>query len=284
MKYVTRKEWGAKPSKYALVYIASTKGVKVHWEGAAVPASLGDPSNHNKCDDRMRAIQTSHMANTKEKYSDIAYNFAVCPHGTVYEGRGLHRQTGANGSQVLNKAHYSVLAFLGNSGLTEPSDAQLNGICDAIALCRSEGKAASEVKGHRDGHPTQCPGEKLYAWVKKGALRPIGSTPTVPANPPTSPHPPRGARGSLGSWPGSPPITFGRENGSIQKLQLRLRSAIGPEKSRQLNPNGASGYYGYETKAMVKFALRGNPETWSQGAHAHDGIVGPKSWHVIDKL
>lgn len=284
MKLVTRAQWGAKPSKYNLVYIASTKGVKIHYEGTAVPASLAEPENHSKCDDRMRDIQASHLANAKENYSDIAYNFAVCPHGYVYEGRGVHRQTGANGNQVLNKGHYAVLAFLGNSGLVTPTEAQLGGLRDAIELCRSKGEAGSEILGHRDGYATQCPGDKLYAWVKKGAPRPAGSVPSQPTNPPSTPNPPKGVRGSLGAWPGSPPIAYGRENGHVQKLQLRLRSAIGAAKAKQLNPNGATGYYGLETKAMVRYALRNHPETWDEGAHAHDGIVGPKSWAVIDKL
>lgn len=284
MELIPRSAWGAKPSKYTLVYIASTKGVKVHYEGSAVPASLAAPDQHSKCAGRVRAIQASHLANIEENYSDIAYNYVVCPHGGVYEGRGLHRQTAANGTQVLNKAHYAVCAMVGNSGLTEPTDAQLAGICDAIDLLEAKGSAGSEIKGHRDGHPTACPGEPLYRWVLRGAPRPDGSVPSIPTNPPTTPPKPTGVRGSLGAWPGRPPVEYGRTNGSVQKLQLRLRAALGPEQARRLNPNGATAYYGNETKAMVKYALRNHPETWDRGETSHDGLVGSKSWAVIDKL
>jgi hypothetical protein len=180
MKLVSRSQWGAKPSRYDLVYIASTKGVKIHYEGTEVPASLADPANHTKCDDRMRAIQASHLANTKEDYSDIAYNFVVCPHGYVYEGRGLHKKTAANGNQPLNIAHYAVCAMLGNSGLTKPTDLQLGGLRDAIEYLRSSGGAGTEIKGHRDGYATACPGAPLYAWVQKGAPRPAGTEPAKP--------------------------------------------------------------------------------------------------------
>jgi hypothetical protein len=284
VRLVTRAQWGAKPSRYSLVYIAKTKGVKVHYEGTAVPASLAKSENHSQCDDRVRAIQQSHLNNRTENYSDIAYNYAVCPHGYVYEGRGLHRQTGANGNQTLNKGHYSVLALLGNSGLTTPTDAMLGGIRDAIELLRSKGGAGSEIKGHKDGYATQCPGSKLYAWVKKGAPRPDGNTAQQPSNPPSSPSKPSGARGSLGKWPGRPPVQYGRENGHVQKLQLRLRAALGSSKAKQLNPNGATGYYGNETRAMVTYALRNHPETWDKGESRHDGNVGPTSWATIDKL
>ncbi|MET9876581.1 peptidoglycan-binding protein [Actinacidiphila glaucinigra] len=170
MKFVSRKAWGAKPSRYKLVRIASTRGVKVHYEGTEVPADLVD--HHERCDDRVRAIQASHLANDVEDYSDIAYNAAVCPHGYVYEGRGAHHKTGANGSATLNANHYAVLALLGSKGLTKPTDAMLHGLRDAIEWLREDGDAGTEILGHKDGYATQCPGKPLYTWVQAGAPRP----------------------------------------------------------------------------------------------------------------
>ncbi|MFJ4987887.1 N-acetylmuramoyl-L-alanine amidase [Streptomyces sp. NPDC088732] len=172
MKFVSRKAWGARPPRYNLVRIAKTKGVKVHYEGTEVPASLAKPENHPQCDDRVRAIQASHLANDDEDYSDIAYNAAVCPHGWVYEGRGAHYRTGANGDRELNEDHYAVLALLGSKGLTQPTDDQLNGLRDAIEWLREDGDAGDEIEGHKDGYATSCPGKPLYTWVKAGAPRP----------------------------------------------------------------------------------------------------------------
>ncbi|MCG0062229.1 peptidoglycan-binding protein [Streptomyces tricolor] len=177
MQLVTRAQWGAQPSRYELVYIASTQGVKIHYEGSYVPKSLADPDAHDACAGHMRDIQAAHLANTAEDYSDIAYNAVVCPHGAVFEGRGVHRRTAANGNQTLNTAHYAVCAMVGSSGLVQPTDAQLNGLVDAIEWMRSGGDAGSEVRGHRDGYATACPGDALYAWVQAGARRPDGTGP-----------------------------------------------------------------------------------------------------------
>ncbi|MBL1094723.1 N-acetylmuramoyl-L-alanine amidase [Streptomyces sp. NPDC001739] len=175
MHLVTRANWGAKPPRFPLVQIASTRGVKVHYEGAPVPADLAKPENHSKCAGRVRAIQADHLANRKENYSDIAYSFVVCPHGHVFEGRGLHKLQAANGNHQLNVNHYSVCGMVGDSGLTQPTDAQLDGIRDAIDLLREKGGAGAEIKGHRDGFATMCPGDPLEAWVKKGAPRPVAA-------------------------------------------------------------------------------------------------------------
>ncbi|MEV6124367.1 N-acetylmuramoyl-L-alanine amidase, partial [Streptomyces sp. NPDC052077] len=120
MKLVPRAAWGARPSRYDLAYIASTEGVKIHYEGTYVPKSLGSPDAHGACAGRMRDLQASHLANRSENYSDIAYNVVVCPHGYCFEGRGLHRKTGANGNSRLNAEDYAVCAMLGASGLVVP--------------------------------------------------------------------------------------------------------------------------------------------------------------------
>ncbi|MFE9923261.1 peptidoglycan-binding protein [Streptomyces sp. NPDC005774] len=177
MKLVTRVNWGARPSRYDLAYIASTGGVKAHYEGTYVPKSLAAADAHSTCAGRMRDLQASHLNHPTEDYSDIAYNAVVCPHGTVYEGRGPHRRTGANGTSALNAADYAVCAMLGASGLVLPPDAMLDGIVDAITWLQNAGKAGARVRGHRDGHPTACPGDPLYAWVQAGAKRPDGTGP-----------------------------------------------------------------------------------------------------------
>ncbi|WP_328620819.1 peptidoglycan-binding protein [Streptomyces sp. NBC_00354] len=174
LQFISRAQWGARPSRYKLAYIADTRGVKVHYEGTFVPPSLAAADAHGQCAARVRSIQASHLADDDEDYSDIAYNLLVCPHGSVFEGRGAHRKTGANGTAALNSQHYAVCALLGSAGLTEPTDAQLAGLRDAIDYLRAEGDAGPEIKGHRDGHPTACPGGPLYAWVQRGAPRPGG--------------------------------------------------------------------------------------------------------------
>ncbi|MET8511956.1 peptidoglycan-binding protein [Streptomyces sp. NPDC005077] len=176
MKLVTRIQLGWPAS--AAPAQAKTKGVKVHYEGTAVSTRL--LTDHAACLAEWKAIRKTHLANIRENYSDVAYNFAACPHGYLLEGRGIGKRTGANGNQALNVAHYAIVGLVGSEGLTEPTDEMLSAIRDGIELLRQHG-AGDEIKGHRDGYATACPGEALYAWVKKGAPRPKGTEPAKPA-------------------------------------------------------------------------------------------------------
>lgn len=174
MKLITREQWGARPYRTpngATPYAGTPRGVKVHY--------LGTPYTdrpHERCAAYVRDLQASHMDGNG--WSDIGYSFLVCTHGFVFEGRGLRRRNSANGNTGLNETHYAVCALVGNSGVTEPTTAQLHGIRDAIEYCRSEGPAGSEIRGHRDGYSTDCPGGSLYAWVRAGAPRPGTDTDT----------------------------------------------------------------------------------------------------------
>ncbi|GGV91528.1 peptidoglycan recognition protein family protein [Streptomyces massasporeus] len=167
MKLVTRAQLGWPAS--AAPTQTTAKGVKVHYEGSPVSTKL--LTDHNACIAEWKNIRASHLANKAENYSDVAYNYAACPHGYLLEGRGLRKRTGANGNQALNQAHYAIVGLVGSSGLTKPTDAMLGAIRDGIDLLRNNG-AGSEIKGHRDGYATACPGPELYAWVQKGAPRP----------------------------------------------------------------------------------------------------------------
>lgn len=176
MKLVTRSALGWPAS--AAPAQASTKGVKVHYEGTAVSVKLS--TDHDACIAEWKAIRKSHLANKAENYSDVAYNYAACPHGYLLEGRGIGHRTGANGNQALNQAHYAIVGLVGSSGLTEPTDAMLSAIRDGIELLRENG-AGTEIKGHRDGYATACPGGPLYDWVQKGAPRPGGDSTPPPS-------------------------------------------------------------------------------------------------------
>ncbi|MFJ8006063.1 peptidoglycan-binding protein [Streptomyces fagopyri] len=178
MKLVTRADLGWPASAAPLQ--ASTDGTKIHYEGAPVSTRL--LSDHAACLAEWKAIRKAHLANAKENYSDIAYNYGGCPHGYLLEGRGIGHRTGANGDQTLNRAHYAIVGLVGSEGLTEPTDAMLGALRDGIELLRAHG-AGTEIEGHRDGYATECPGGPLYSWVLKGAPRPAGTEPSTPAAP-----------------------------------------------------------------------------------------------------
>ncbi|WP_326821864.1 peptidoglycan recognition protein family protein [Streptosporangium sp. NBC_01756] len=193
---VTRSEWGARQPRGSYSRLTSTRGVKVHYTGGQV--SPGIVNDHAKCVALVRSIQSQHMDGNG--WLDIGYSVVACPHRKVFEGRGPGHLPAANGSG-LNSGHYAVLGLVGSSGLTQPTDGILHAILDAVEYLRDKGGAGREIKGHRDGYATDCPGGPLYAWVKKGAPRPGGG----PVDPP-EPHP---------SFPGRvlkyPPVMIGED-------------------------------------------------------------------------
>lgn len=174
--------------------------------------------------------------------------YLACPHRKVFEGRGLHHLPAANGAG-LNAGHYAVLGLVGNAGLINPPDNVLHGILDAIQHLRDKGAAGREIKGHRDGFETDCPGEPLYAWVKRGAPRP-GQT--QPPRPPAFP-------GRLLSFP---PVTRGEDVRTWQKQM----------KKRGWNID-VDGAYGSDSRDVCRRFQR------NMGIE-DDGVVGPLTWRL----
>lgn len=249
--FVPRSELGWPPS--AAPEQLTAYGCKVHYEGTAV-----NIDTHAECVAEVKAIRRSHLANTAENYSDIAYNFLVCKHGYVFEGRGIHKRTGANGNQDLNRAHYAICGLLGDSGDTDPTPEMVDGIKWSIAYLRENG-AGHDIGGHRDGYATSCPGEPLWRLVQNGGLEPEGS-------PPPKPTP------IYAPFPGSSFFRLGQANPLIK--------AMGKALVRE-------GYSGYAVGPSEKFE-RGDIKAYAwwqrklgySGSDA-DGYPGKSSW---DKL
>lgn len=166
MYFVDRDGWGARAPREAYTPISSPAGVKIHYVG-----TLFGGREHSECDDYMRETQNYQMDESPENYFDFAYSLAVCQHGYVYDGRGKGHRSGANGNQELNANHYAVLGFVAKYGITQPSSSMITGLQDAIAYLRRAG-AGNDIKGHRDGYSTECPGSALYALVQDGTLDP----------------------------------------------------------------------------------------------------------------
>jgi hypothetical protein len=190
---------------------------------------------------------------------DIGYSMVACPHRKVFVGRGPRRVPAANGPG-LNSGHYAVLGLVGNTGLVTPPDAMLHGIVDAIEYLRAEGGAEREVKGHRDGYSTSCPGEELYAWVKRGAPRPGGSAPPKPDP----------ASGTAPAWPGRllrhPPMTSGED---VRTWQARMK--------RRGWRIGVDGDYGPRSREVC-LAFQREKEL------SADGMVGRETWRAAFEM
>ncbi|SEH00091.1 Putative peptidoglycan binding domain-containing protein [Nonomuraea solani] len=241
---VLRRDWNARAPRGDYTQLDSTKGVKVHYTGGRVDPGI--VSDHTGCAALVRSIQGHHMDGNG--WIDIGYSYVACPHMKVFEGRGLHHLPAANGPG-LNAGHYAVLGLVGNAGLVQPPDEMLHGILDAVQYVRDRGRAGNEIKGHRDGYATDCPGESLYAWVRRGAPRPDGTP-----EPQTPPFP-----GRLLTYP---PVMRGED---VRTWQARML-----ERGWELEVDGA---YGSESREMCRRFQR------QQGID-DDGVVGPITWRL----
>lgn len=168
MLTTSRKEWKARPPKRPYAPLPKkVKGIKWHYTGGFVSPDIVD--NHQKCLEMIRSFQNHHMDGNG--WNDFAYNYAVCPHEVII-GRGMKVMSSANGNPTLNKGHYAVLLLVGSSGLTVPPDSMLEQACDLKEHIRTHGPCGNELKGHKDGYATSCPGAPVYKWVQAGCPRP----------------------------------------------------------------------------------------------------------------
>lgn len=174
----SRASWGARKPRSSS-YLASTSGVKAHYTGGHV--STATLTDHEACRAAVRGIQNGHMDGNG--WADIGYSMIVCNHDRAMIGRGPHVLPAANGPG-LNSGHYAILVLVGTSGVTQITDAMKRAFHGARDYLRSKGAAGTQIKGHRDGYATSCPGPSVYPWVQAGA--PLPSAP-----PPSSPPPPK---------------------------------------------------------------------------------------------
>lgn len=254
--WVPRSQWGAPPNTPAADLITAS-GVKIHWIGGPYTT----PIDHGQCAAEVRAIRAEHLNNSAEHWVDIAYNLLVCGHGYVFEGRGIRKESGANGDQPLNKADYAVCAIVGTQEADSPT--LLAGLRNAVAYLQANG-AGPEVLGHRDGYNTDCPGDALYHLVHTGAFS--GPTPTPTPAPQPAPAP------GIPSGPGQGAyISQGITGPMVREMQQRLHDRGWPI--------GVDGIFGPQTRAVVvAFQQDSTAHGWPLAA---DGLVGPKTWDAL---
>lgn len=167
MDIVTRAEWGARPPAGTIKTVAPAARDEYfqHWNGGATRIA-----NHDRCPGVVRQIQGYHIDG--RGWVDIGYNLLVCPHGTVYEGRGID----AVGAHCVdhNRSGYGVQAMIGEG--EHPTPAMLTTLAAVRAMLISRSGHTLALRGHRDGMSTTCPGDELYAWVHAGMTPPTPTT------------------------------------------------------------------------------------------------------------
>lgn len=163
MNFVKRDEWTNRPPK-RVVKGTLSKSTTGHWNGPTVIVSGKSKWNHSTCASILRGIQNFHM--DSRNWSDIAYNFAVCPHGYVFELRGLNTWNGANGTNEGNRSNHAVLFIAGEDN--EFTEEERKAFVDCVQYIADHNSIEPLAIGHRDHKSTACPGDDRYRWIKDG--------------------------------------------------------------------------------------------------------------------
>ena len=171
MKWISRAEWGARPAREAAYTVAPSVRTAFlsHYDGGA-DIVLPD---HDACFRQVRKVQAFHMDGNG--WSDIGYNTLGCPHGYVFEGRGLDK-VGAH-CPDFNRVGHGHQFMLG--GDQEPTDAALAAAREVYDLQVKRSGNTLRKMGHRDGFATECPGKNVYEWVKAGMPVTATATPAL---------------------------------------------------------------------------------------------------------
>lgn len=151
-RIITRKEWGArKPRSVTRNVWRRPIGWVHHTESNGNPITFADECRE------MRNIQNFHMDSTDgdKPWSDIGYNYVIFPSGRIYEGRGKN----VRGAHCSTANDQPGIAFYGNFESTLPT-------AQAFAAFRFLQRTLNirDIKGHKDGYDTDCPGERLYNY------------------------------------------------------------------------------------------------------------------------
>lgn len=253
---ITRAEWGARPARGAIGNI-NPEGVTVHYNG---PAFGGFPWDHGRCAQMVRGTQAFHLDG--RGWADIAYTACVCPHGFVFEGRGLRQRTAAQGTNEGNRRSLALM-FLAGEGEPITEEARAAALWWANEVARVPLRWA-----HRDWHSTACPGGTLAVW-KAAGFPPPGLEGAAPTAPPPPPPPPTVTTPPPPALPVRATLREGSRGPDVGLVQLQLATLAGGARP--------DGIYGPQTAAKVRDFQR-------IMALPVDGVAGARTRAALDFL
>lgn len=164
MNKITREEWGARPPRFVPSGI-NTQSATNHWEGT----TLGE-FPHESCPTKVQVIQDFHM--DSRGWSDIAYNFLVCPHGYVFVGRDHGVRSAANGTNEGNNNSEAV-CYIGGPG-------DIFTVAGRSALHEINLEIGGQTFPHQHWFNTACPGQDIVEWLIAGQPVPAPKLPQTP--------------------------------------------------------------------------------------------------------
>ena len=194
----SRSFWGAIAPTCTYSY-CNTTHMGVHHS-----ASTSDftASTLSQCAGNVKGIQTFHMFTNG--WCDIGYNYLVCKHGDVFEGRGGGDNVkGAHDGKNCGSMGVCMLGYFHPSPNQQPTAAMLDSLGDlgawkfgqqninpfGTSFYAGLGASMTTVYGHRDVSATACPGDHVYSklgQVKTDISNKLNGSPPPPPPPPGS--------------------------------------------------------------------------------------------------
>lgn len=148
------------------------RGFVIHWNG---PAASCVGRDHSRCERFWQAVRDYHV-NTKG-WSDIAYSFGICPHGTRFTGRGWDQRQWANGTDQVgpddggDQYWYTVLSFIGEG--EHPTAEMVQGVRDLIQEGRDWARCMDRVLPHNAFKVKTCPGPEFTTYAQAWDNQPL---------------------------------------------------------------------------------------------------------------
>jgi hypothetical protein len=206
---ITRAQWGADESlvKGPPTYDSVVKAVFVHHT---------DTGNDYTCAQSASVVRSIFLYHVQSNgWDDIGYNFLVDKCGTIFEGRagGVDRPVHGAHTYGFNTdtTGVAILGTYSSATASPPGVAPTQAALDAVAkisawklgldkrdpagtvelteMATSGGKypygtnvTLNAISGHRDGYPTDCPGQQVYTQLP--AVRTEAKQWTTPATSP----------------------------------------------------------------------------------------------------
>lgn len=157
---VTREQWHARmPSKLATgATIEQLRGLAVHHSGE--PDDRQD--HHQDCLGRVQAAQRYHQVH--QGWSDIAYHWVACQHGSLFLGRSMTVRSASQGT-LFGNTRYHAVCVLGRWGEETLPGALTAALGEARRRLLAVAPRARRVCPHSAFTPTECPGKALTDWA-----------------------------------------------------------------------------------------------------------------------
>ncbi|MHB1168430.1 MAG: peptidoglycan recognition protein family protein [Longimicrobiales bacterium] len=131
----------------------------------------GSPEPLRPSDDpvaKLRGLQS--WGASDRNWWDVPYHFLIDLSGRVYEGRDW-RYMGETNTDYNPSGHF-LISVIGNYGLQEPTQAQIEAIADLMAWAVERFDVPLDrIGGHYDYAETSCPGDHLRELLEDGTFR-----------------------------------------------------------------------------------------------------------------